>query len=75
MKYCRNCILPDTRPNLEISADGVCNACRAHAIKRQIDWAQRESLFREVVAHAKQCSHGYDCLVPVSGGKDSTRQS
>ena len=74
MKYCRNCILPDTRPNIEIGADGICNACRAHASKRRIDWTQRESLFREVVARARQRSRGYDCLVPVSGGKDSTWQ-
>jgi len=74
MKYCRNCILPDTRPNLEIGPDGVCNACRAHASKRRIDWIQRQALFRQVVANAKARSRGYDCLVPVSGGKDSTWQ-
>jgi len=75
MKYCRNCILPDTRPNLEIGSDGICNACRMHASKREIDWRHRESLFRQVVERAKQHGRGYDCLVPVSGGKDSTWQT
>jgi len=74
MKYCRNCILPDTRPNLQIGADGICNACRSHATKRHIDWNQRMARFREVVAGARKRSAGYDCLVPVSGGKDSTWQ-
>lgn len=74
MKYCKNCILPDTRPNLEIGPDGVCNACRAHASKRHTDWGRRRAVFGEVVAKAKARSRGYDSLVPVSGGKDSTWQ-
>ena len=71
MKYCKNCILPDTRPNIRIDPDGVCNACKSHATKTDIDWAQRERAFRDVVEHAKSRSQGYDCLIPVSGGKDS----
>jgi N-acetyl sugar amidotransferase len=67
-------VLPDTRPNLVIGADGICNACRAHRSRAAIDWAARERLLREVVAAAKARSQGYDCLVPVSGGKDSTWQ-
>ena len=74
MRYCTRCILPDTRPNLALDAEGVCNACRSHGTKRVIDWASREQAFRDVVAHAKSRSRGYDCLIPVSGGKDSTWQ-
>ena len=71
MKYCKNCILPDTRPNIRIDPDGICNACKSHATKTDIDWAQREQAFQDVVEHAKSRSRGYDCLIPVSGGKDS----
>lgn len=74
LRYCVQCILPDTRPNLKLDGDGVCNACRSSGQKRSIDWAQRELQFREVAAHAKAQSKSYDCLVPVSGGKDSTWQ-
>ena len=74
MRYCRRCILPDTRPNLKIGADGVCNACKAHESRAQIDWTRRQAAFREVVAHARSRARRYDCLVPVSGGKDSTWQ-
>ncbi len=74
MRWCRSCVLPDTRPNLVIGADGVCNACKSHGTKRVIDWVARERAFREVVAHAKSRSTGYDCVIPVSGGKDSTWQ-
>jgi N-acetyl sugar amidotransferase len=74
MKYCKRCILPDTRPNLVLDAEGVCNACRNHGTKPAIDWAARAQAFRKVAEGAKAKSDGYDCLVPVSGGKDSTWQ-
>jgi N-acetyl sugar amidotransferase len=67
-------VLPDTRPGLLIGPDGVCNACRSHAEKREIDWDARRRAFERVVANARARSSGYDCLVPVSGGKDSTWQ-
>lgn len=77
MKWCRTCLLPDTRPNLSIGADGVCNACRSHGSKRDIDWAARRVQLDHVVAAAREraAGNGYDCLIPVSGGKDSTWQT
>lgn len=74
MRYCRRCILPDTRPNLWLEADGICNACHTHDTRAGIDWAGRERTWAEVAANAKAKGRGYDCLVPVSGGKDSTWQ-
>jgi N-acetyl sugar amidotransferase len=74
MRYCSKCILPDTRPNLAIGADGICNACWSHATKAEIDWGARQLAFKAVVRHARSRSTGYDCLIPVSGGKDSTWQ-
>lgn len=75
MKYCRSCLLPDTRPGLIIHEDGICSACRQHGQRPEVDWALRESQFRQVVASAKEKAvGGYDCLIPVSGGKDSTWQ-
>jgi len=71
VKYCRKCIIPDTRPNIRLNADGVCNACVVHATKPEIDWAKRAAAFRRVVEHAKSRDTGYDCVIPVSGGKDS----
>jgi len=74
MRWCCICVLPDSRPNLVIGEDGVCNACKAHRSKPAIDWVGREAAFQVVVAHAKAESNNYDCLIPVSGGKDSTWQ-
>lgn len=75
MKYCKSCILPDTRPGVILLEDGICKACKNHNTKtREIDWTARELLFKKVVDNAKSRSSGYDCLIPVSGGKDSTWQ-
>lgn len=74
MSYCRTCVLPDTRPNLSINADGQCNACCNHETKEIIDWQKREEDLKSVIAHAKSRARGYDCVIPVSGGKDSTWQ-
>ncbi|MEO9183302.1 MAG: N-acetyl sugar amidotransferase, partial [Kofleriaceae bacterium] len=73
MKYCGTCITPWNRPGIRFDADGACN-CATRETKRAIDWPARERDFRAVVANAKGRSHGYDCLIPVSGGKDSTWQ-
>jgi N-acetyl sugar amidotransferase len=75
VRWCRSCVLPGTRPNLVIEADGICNACHSHGTKTNIDWAGRETVFKTLVANAKAHAHGgYHCLIPVSGGKDSTWQ-
>lgn len=75
MRWCKSCILPDTRPNLVLDAEGVCNACRNHESKAAIDWNGRGAALRNVAAQAKAKSSGYDCVIPVSGGKDSTWQT
>lgn len=74
MNWCRACILPDTRPGLTLDETGLCNACTTHGAKPAIDWPARERAFRDVVANAKRRATGYDCIIPVSGGKDSTWQ-
>lgn len=74
MTYCSRCVTPDSRPNVVLDEDGVCSACRSHMVRPQIDWSAREAALDRVVAEAKRRSSGYDCLIPVSGGKDSTWQ-
>ena len=76
MNYCQNCILPDSRPNLSIQENGVCNACLSAAAKKSIDWDSRHRQLLELVKNTKaRAKHnGWDCVVPVSGGKDSTWQ-
>ena len=74
IQYCKKCILPNTRPNLFIEEnDLVCSVCSN--VTKKIDWKKRkkEFLFRtkKLIKNNKNI---YDCLIPVSGGKDSTWQ-
>ena len=75
IQYCTRCVMPATRPDILFDGDGVCSACRHFALRPTIDWGARRAELLEVVEEFR--SHdgtNYDCLVPVSGGKDSTYQ-
>ena len=69
--YCQRCILPDTRPGVRLDAEGVCNGCRNAHVKASLDWGARAEQFDALVERAKAAKAPYDCLIPVSGGKDS----
>jgi N-acetyl sugar amidotransferase len=72
MKRCSKCNLPETHETITFDADGVCNICNQHAFKRtSIDWTQRKKDLDAIVAQYRG-RNAYDCLVPFSGGKDST---
>jgi N-acetyl sugar amidotransferase len=68
--------MPHTRPKIEFNKDGICSACVAAAQKReQINWNKREKELRAIFdQHRSKNATQYDCIVPVSGGKDSTYQ-
>jgi len=70
-RYCSHCILPDTRPGVRLDERGVCGGCRSALRRREIDWDARGEAFRELATKAKARGARYDCVVPVSGGKDS----
>ena len=75
MRYCKSCIPTDSRPGLIIESDGICNACKNSILKSdEINWRNREQSFNKLVKKIKAKNYGYDCLIPVSGGKDSTWQ-
>jgi len=76
MKYCKKCVQPDTRPGLQFDEEQVCSACRAKEELSRVDWNQREKELREIAEWAKtKADSGFDCVVGVSGGKDSTFQA
>jgi len=78
IRYCSRCVFPETKPDLFFNEQNVCSACIAAEQKdKEIDWEQREKDFFEIISHyrKKPGEIGYDCLVPVSGGKDSTYQA
>ena len=75
MKYCKRCILPDTRPGLIIDSKGICSACKADDYKKTINWSKRKKQLDSIMSNVKKNrTSGYDCVIPVSGGKDSTWQ-
>jgi len=74
MKFCTRCVMPNTKPDLHFDKDGVCDACRTQSDKDSaIDWPQREKDFLSLVGKHK-ANNDYDCIIGVSGGKDSTFQ-
>ena len=75
MIYCSKCIMPTTRPE-QVFEDGVCDACRSADVKHaEIDWDAREKEFREILDRYRGDGTNYDCIIPVSGGKDSCYQA
>lgn len=73
MRYCVKCVMPDTRPDLRFDQDGVCDACHSFARKHDvIDWDARRVEFEALLnRHGNKDPSEYDCIIPVSGGKDS----
>jgi N-acetyl sugar amidotransferase len=76
MKYCKRCLQPDTRPNTFFDASGVCPACNYLDALRGVDWNERMEILRQVIAsYPRKKGQFHDCIIGVSGGKDSTRQA
>lgn len=76
MKYCINCLEVNTRPNTKFDENGLCPACNYFSTLKDVDWDEREKELKEIVAFGKKkSSSGHDCIIGVSGGKDSTRQA
>tara|TARA_B100000795_G_C22800351_1_gene441551 strand:+ start:608 stop:1741 length:1134 start_codon:yes stop_codon:yes gene_type:complete len=75
MKLCTTCFYPNTKPDLEFDKKGVCSACVSFENRKKTNWEEREKEFIKIVTDLKKKRTGdYDCIIPVSGGKDSTWQ-
>ncbi len=80
MKYCKRCVYPEIAINLIIDEEGICSGCRTFEAFEKISeeqWAQRRKRFEKIIGEVKKNrkSNNYDCIVPVSGGKDSYYQT
>lgn len=77
MKYCTRCVMPDTRPGEwqkipePFDENGVCLACRNYDSRKDIGWDARFNELEKLADLYRRKDGAYDCLVPVSGGKDS----
>lgn len=76
IKYCIRCCIPETQEGVHFDDIGVCTACRSSEDKMHIDWTLREQQLRTILEEARSKSgNGYDCVLPISGGKDSFFQA
>ena len=72
IRYCRNCVMPETKPDILFDEDQVCSACRNFATREEIDWDARKRQLLEIIERYRSHDNTrHDCIVPVSGGKDS----
>ncbi len=75
IKYCKKCLFPETKPNIYFDKKGVCSACINYISRSKVDWAGKEKEFLRYIKKQKKFSKSnYDCVIPVSGGKDSIYQ-
>lgn len=83
MRYCKRCVYPENaKPFIYFDEEGICSGCRAFEVRtrerNKIDWPQRWTALRilldEYAQRQREKGNPYDCIVPVSGGKDSHYQ-
>ena len=75
MFYCKKCVMPNTRPGIIFNEEGICSACLTHQNKQKINWEVRFEELRKLCKKYKgKSKSGYDCIIAVSGGKDSHYQ-
>ncbi len=73
--YCKNCVMPSTKPDLKINEEGICNACESFHDRSDINWEDRRKELETVLEkYRNKKGENWDCVIPVSGGKDSTFQ-
>jgi N-acetyl sugar amidotransferase len=76
IEICKLCLTPNSRPRIVFNTEGICNACLNSQKKKKINWDKRKKEFDELVEiiknYKKENNTNYHCIIPWSGGKDST---
>ncbi len=76
MGFCKRCLYPDTKPELEFNEQGICSACTNYEWKQTVNWNEKKSELKQILEkYRSKDGKNYDCIIPVSGGKDSTYQT
>jgi N-acetyl sugar amidotransferase len=73
MKYCTRCLYPANHPlNITFDKQGVCSGCRIHEEKDKLNWQERFTKLLGLVSMFRSTTRNiHDCIVPVSGARDS----
>jgi N-acetyl sugar amidotransferase len=72
ISWCSNCLSMSTRPRIKFDERGWCNACQWGEKKKSLDWARRRTELEDLLARHRRNDGTFDCIVPVSGGKDGS---
>lgn len=72
LRWCSNCLSMSTRPRIKFDERGWCNACQWAEKKRTLDWGSRQKELQRLLDKHRRIDGRFDCLVPVSGGKDGS---
>lgn len=76
IRYCTRCVMPETKPDHHFDETGVCCACRYFEARKELDWdARKKELMAILDRYRNKSGSNYDCIIPCSGGKDSTYQT
>jgi N-acetyl sugar amidotransferase len=73
MQVCRRCLYPANHPlGITYDAEGICSGCRVHEEKDLLDWTERKARLEKILDGYRGRARGrHDCIVPVTGGRDS----
>ena len=75
LQYCTRCCIPETQEGVKFDEMSICQACQSSEQKIHISWVEREKKLRKILEDAKKnAGNNYDCIIPISGGKDSSYQ-
>ena len=72
MQKCSVCLLPQTHETITFNEEGICSVCGNLEKKSQVSWESRREVLETLIAEKRSLNKDYDCVIPFSGGKDST---
>jgi len=77
MKYCKSCLIPDSRPDQDFNKHHICNACLNYESRKNINYKERLKEIKTIINKIKysDSKSNWNCVIPSSGGKDSTYQA
>ena len=73
VQYCKKCVMPSTRPGITFNKEGICAGCLSYENRKNVDYSKRWEEFKVLCDKYRGMNgpNGYDCMIAVSGGKDS----
>ena len=61
--YCKRCVMPDTKPDLQLDGEGICNACRSFELRQKVDWDARKKELKEILSRFRSKNEErWDCI-------------